>query len=137
MVDASKNNWILSLSTIGIEYLCIINQNRNKDAIKFTEEFTGHWAVEEGAYLCDGLIACLYARHSSVAGGRLEFDATEKLYEYDTPDGFYGSIGSGNQKIWDVPNMDYRYMRDIIGLKLDSKNNLIYLEKEGDIDVNN
>ena len=66
-----------------------------------------------------------------------EFDATEKLYEYDTPDGFYGSIGSGNQKIWDVPNMDYRYMRDIIGLKLDSKNNLIYLEKEGDIDVNN
>lgn len=66
-----------------------------------------------------------------------EFDATEKLYEYDTPDGFYGSIGSGNQKIWDVPNMDYRYMKDIVGLKLDSKNNLIYLEKEGDIDVNN
>lgn len=33
--------------------------------------------------------------------------------------------------------MDYRYMKDIVGLKLDSKNNLIYLEKEGDIDVNN
>ena len=58
-----------------------------------------------------------------------EFDATEKLYQHDTPDGFYGSIGSGNQKVWDVPNMDYRYMRDIIGLKLDKNNNLVYLEK--------
>ena len=42
LIDASKNNCMLALSAIGIEYLCIINQNRNKDAIKFTEEFTGH-----------------------------------------------------------------------------------------------
>ena len=56
-----------------------------------------------------------------------EFDANEKLYKHDTPDGFYGSIGSGNQKVWDIPNMDYRYMRNIKGLKLDSKNNLIYV----------
>ena len=61
-----------------------------------------------------------------------EFDATEKLYKNETPDGFYGSIGSGNQKVWDVPNMDYRYMRDIDGLKLDSKNNLVYLERRTD-----
>ena len=58
-----------------------------------------------------------------------EFDATEKLYKYDTPDGFYGSIGKRKKKVWDVPNMDYRYMRDIIGLKLDKNNNLVYLEK--------
>ena len=65
-----------------------------------------------------------------------EFDATQKLYEYDTPDGFYGSIGSGNQKIWDIPNMNYRYMKDIKGLKLDNKNNLVYLEK-GETDESN
>lgn len=59
-----------------------------------------------------------------------EFDATEKLYVEEAGDGFYSSIGSGNQKIWDVPNMDYRYMRDVKGLKLDSVDNLIYLERK-------
>lgn len=58
-----------------------------------------------------------------------EFDATQKLYKSDASDGFYGSIGSGNQKIWDIPNMNYKYMKDIEGLKLDDKNNLIYLKK--------
>lgn len=62
-----------------------------------------------------------------------EFNPEEKLYCDDCTDGFYGSIGSGNQKIWDVHNMDYRYMRDIRGITLGDNNNLIFLEKEKEI----
>lgn len=63
-----------------------------------------------------------------------EFDATQKLYKNDNYDGFYGSIGSGNQRVWDIPNMNYKYMRDITGLKIDPNDFLIYLE--GDKDEN-
>lgn len=63
-----------------------------------------------------------------------EYDATERLYKDEATDGFYGSVGSGNQKVWDVPNMDFRYMRDINGLKINEYNHLIYSEikKEND-----
>ena len=63
-----------------------------------------------------------------------EYDATERLYKDEATDGFYGSVGSGNQKVWDVPNMDFRYMRDINGLKINKYNYLIYSEikKEND-----
>ena len=57
-----------------------------------------------------------------------EYDATERLYKDEATDGFYGSVGSGNQKVWDVPNMDFRYMRDINGLKINKYNYLIYSE---------
>ena len=59
-----------------------------------------------------------------------EFDATERLYKDEASDGFYGSIGSGNQKIWDIPNMDFRYMRDIKGLKLNENGDLIYEDRK-------
>lgn len=57
-----------------------------------------------------------------------EFDATERLYKNNSSDGFYGSIGSGNQKVWDTHAMTYESMRDITGLKLDENNELVYLK---------
>ena len=57
-----------------------------------------------------------------------EYHKHERLYKDDTNDGFFGSIGSGNQRIWDVRNMRYEYMRDLKGLKLDDNGDVIYVK---------
>ena len=57
-----------------------------------------------------------------------EYDPKQRLYVDEATDGFYGSVGSGNQKIWDVKEMEYRYMRDIKGLRLRENNSLEYIE---------
>ena len=57
-----------------------------------------------------------------------EYDPKQRLYIDEEADGFYGSVGSGNQKIWDVNEMEYRYMKDIKGLKLRENNSLEYIE---------
>lgn len=58
-----------------------------------------------------------------------EFDPNEKLYIDDCSDGFLGSIGSGNQKIWNTHNMKYEYMRDLKNIELDKDNELIFIKK--------
>ena len=57
-----------------------------------------------------------------------EYDPKQRLYVDEKTDGFYGSVGSGNQKIWDVNEMEYRYMKDIKGLRLRENNTLEYIE---------
>lgn len=59
-----------------------------------------------------------------------DFKQEEKLYINNTYDGLYGSVGSGNQKIWDIKNKYKQYMKDLEGIKLDDNNNLIYILKE-------
>lgn len=59
-----------------------------------------------------------------------EFKPEEKLYISDTYDGLYGSVGSGNQRIWDIKNNHKKYMRDLKGIQLDSNNKLMYILKE-------
>lgn len=59
-----------------------------------------------------------------------EFDPNQCLYNEEAHDGFLSSIGSGNQKIWDVNNMNFEYMKDLKGLTLDVNNNLRFIKKE-------
>lgn len=61
-----------------------------------------------------------------------EFDSDQCLYNEEAGDGFLSSIGSGNQKIWNVHDMDYEYMKNLKGLILDENDNLIFLKKEED-----
>ena len=61
-----------------------------------------------------------------------DFRIEEKLYIDDIYDGLYGSVGSGNQCIWDIKNNRKEYMRNLKGIKLDNNNNLIYIMKEED-----
>lgn len=58
-----------------------------------------------------------------------QFDPNEKLYIDDCDDGFLGSIGSGNQRIWDMHNKKCEYMRDLKGIELDKDNELIFIKK--------
>lgn len=55
-----------------------------------------------------------------------QFDVNEVLYDSSVCDGFLNSIGSGNQRIWDIKTMESRYMRDLKGIKLYKYNNLVY-----------
>ena len=57
-----------------------------------------------------------------------EYDVNENLYDSFVCDGFFNSIGSGNQRIWDTKSRKFKYMRDLKGIKLDENNNLIYIE---------
>lgn len=65
-----------------------------------------------------------------------QYDEKERLYDSSKEDGLLSSIGSGNQKIWDINFYNktgkYRayYMRDIQQLKMD-KEHLIFYLKEG------
>ena len=59
-----------------------------------------------------------------------EFDPNQCLYNEEAQDGFLSSIGSGNQKIWDVNNMNFEYMKNLKGLTLDVNNNLRFIKKE-------
>ena len=61
-----------------------------------------------------------------------EFDPDQCLYNEEASDGFLSSIGSGNQKIWNVQDMNYEYMKNLKGLILDENDNLIFLKKEED-----
>lgn len=72
-----------------------------------------------------------------------EFILEEKLYIEDFNDGMFGSIGSGNQRIWDIKHTNdthtdkYKqkkynsmYMRELKGIKLNPEtNDLIYIKK--------
>ena len=70
-----------------------------------------------------------------------EFKLEERLYQPAAADGFYSSIGSGNQTIWSTQSFDmditnaikgYR-MADVLALKLDTNDGLHYhLIKSGD-----
>lgn len=69
-----------------------------------------------------------------------DYRQEEKLYKENTNDGFFGSIGSGNQIIWDmqdnklkkpkIENIRHEYMRDLKGIRLDENNKLIYIYKD-------
>ena len=71
-----------------------------------------------------------------------------KLYKEDEGDGFLSSIGSGNQRIWDIKYFNKHHqlrgyaMKDLIGIDLGLYDNLIYYvkqesKKRGVVDVNN
>ena len=55
-----------------------------------------------------------------------------RLYKEDEGDGFLSSIGSGNQRIWDIQFFNKHHqlrgyaMKDLIGIDLGLYNNLIY-----------
>ena len=65
-----------------------------------------------------------------------QYDEKERLYDSSKGDGLLSSIGSGNQRIWDIKFYNetgkYRayYMRDIQKLKLENEHLIFYL-KEG------
>lgn len=58
-----------------------------------------------------------------------EFKQEEKLYINDCKDGLYGSVGSGNQGIYNVKTNKKIYMRELKGIQLDTDNNLKYIYK--------
>ena len=67
-----------------------------------------------------------------------QFVASKKLYEEDAADGFLSSIGSGNQKIWDIKyyrehhTMKGFYMDELESLRVGKiNNNLIFYVKKG------
>lgn len=47
-----------------------------------------------------------------------EFIPEQKLYIHDSPDGLFGSVGSGNQIIWDLKN-SHQSFEEIIGFKME------------------
>lgn len=60
-----------------------------------------------------------------------EFKEEEKMYKEYEGDGTFSSVGSGNQIIWDIPNMKGVHLRDIEYLAINPSNNkLYYIEKE-------
>lgn len=61
-----------------------------------------------------------------------EFDPNQYLYNEEANDGFLSSIGSGNQKIWNVRDMNFEYMKNLNGLYLDENDTLIFLNKKED-----
>lgn len=61
-----------------------------------------------------------------------EFDPNECLYNEQAGDGFLSSIGSGNQKIWNVKTYESEYMRNLKSIKLDKDDDLIFVRKEDD-----
>jgi len=64
------------------------------------------------------------------------YDPHQRLYRPKAQDGFFSSIGSGNQTIWDAHTLKrdktsvkgYK-MRDVTAMKLDDDNGLIYLKE--------
>ena len=67
-----------------------------------------------------------------------QFVASKKLYEEDAADGFLSSIGSGNQKIWDIKyyrehhTMRGFYMDELESLRVGKINNdLVFYVKKG------
>lgn len=70
-----------------------------------------------------------------VVDGQFELD--ERLYQEDLGDGMLSSIGSGNQKIWDIKAINENrctyplHMRDLVGLYVKPDNNeLVYITKQ-------
>lgn len=61
-----------------------------------------------------------------------EFDPEQCLYNEKANDGFLSSIGSGNQKVWNVRDMNFEYMKNLNGLCLDENDTLIFLNKKED-----
>lgn len=67
-----------------------------------------------------------------------EYKQEERLYQQELGDGMLSSIGSGNQRIWDIKAMNERAiaisryaMRDLAGLYIKpDTNDLIYITKE-------
>lgn len=67
-----------------------------------------------------------------------EYKQEERLYQQELGDGMLSSIGSGNQRVWDIKAMDERAiaisryaMRDLAGLYIKpDTNDLVYITKE-------
>lgn len=66
-----------------------------------------------------------------------EFKQDECLYKQELGDGMLSSIGSGNQRIWDIKmwkenaSCPEYYMRDLVGLYVKpDTNDLVYITKE-------
>ncbi len=67
-----------------------------------------------------------------------QFIAEQRLYQEDAADGFLSSIGSGNQKVWDIKHYNEKhefrgyFMEEIESLRLGKLNNdLIFYLKRG------
>ena len=65
------------------------------------------------------------------------FKQEEKLYQDDAKDGFLSSIGSGNQRIWDIQYFNKHHklngypMKDLLSIRLGFHNELIYYIEYG------
>ena len=67
-----------------------------------------------------------------------EYKQEERLYQQELGDGMLSSIGSGNQRVWDIKAMNERAiaisryaMRDLAGLYIKpNTNDLVYITKE-------
>ena len=67
-----------------------------------------------------------------------EYKQEERLYQQELGDGMLSSIGSGNQRVWDIKAMNERAiaisryaMRDLAGLYIKpDTNDLVYITKE-------
>ena len=59
-----------------------------------------------------------------------------KMYKEDEGDGFLSSIGSGNQRVWDIQFFNKHHqlrgyaMKDLLSIKLNHNNGLIYYVKQ-------
>lgn len=92
-------------------------------------EYVMPTCVDEGnyTYRLDLAIKDLLENIDIIVDG--QYIQEERLYIEDCNDGMFGSIGSGNQRIWDIKNNIHHYMRDLDGIMLDDNNNLIFIEK--------
>lgn len=62
-----------------------------------------------------------------------EFKLDECLYDDSKGDGLMSSVGSGNQRIWDMKEQEAFSMKDLDAIALDDNNRLIYFLKNKDI----
>jgi len=58
-----------------------------------------------------------------------EYKESERIYDESYEDGFHDAVGSGNQVVWDCPNKQGIYSRDIAGLYLGKDNVLKFVTK--------
>lgn len=101
--------------------LCIDNNNNNK-------QYTFKQNIFDYNYLNDTYRLTELMKYIDIVIDG-EFKQEEKLYINDYNDGLYGSVGSGNQGIYDTKNNKKVYMRDLKGIQLDTNNNLKYIYK--------
>lgn len=95
-----------------------------KDVNLAFNEYSLYYSINDDFYIDKYKINELFKYLDIVVDGK--FDVNEVLYDSSVCDGFLNSIGSGNQAIWDLKTMKYKYMRDLKGIKLYKNNNLVY-----------
>lgn len=59
-----------------------------------------------------------------------EYDETQRIYREQYPDGFYGTIGSGNQRIIDIQQNIKMAANDLTGLVVTEDNRLQMIRKK-------